>query len=155
MKPDVALESDPAEKRRIQEAITALLPEWFGRPESNLHYSAQAEILPGYVARIAGEAKGLLLLKSASPISAEVYWLGVAPALHRSGIGRALIAAASAAAKRDGKQFLFVATLHPSADYEPYERTRLFYEAMGFHFVLEEQFPDPENPSAFYMKVLR
>jgi len=155
MTPVVSLEVDPAQKRRIQEEITQLLPEWFGRPESNLHYAEQAEILPGFVARIAGEAKGLLLLKNVSPLSAEVYWLGVVPALHRSGIGRALIEAASAAAKRDGKEFLFVATLHKSADYEPYERTRLFYETMGFHFVLEEQMPDPENPSAFYMKVLR
>ena len=50
---------------------------------------------------------------------------------------------------------MFVATLHPSAAYEPYERTQRFYEAMGFRYVLEEQFPDEENPTAFYMKQLR
>jgi len=155
MKPVVSLEVDPAEKRRIQEAITQLLPEWFGLPHANQHYAEQAARLPGYVARVAGEAKGLLLLKSTGPLSAEVYWLGVVPGAHRSGIGRALIEAASVAAKRDGKEHLFVATLHSSANYEPYQRTRRFYEAMGFIFVLEEQFPDPENPSAFYMKVLR
>ena len=155
MKPVVSLEVAPTEKRRVQEAITQLLPEWFGRPESNRHYAEQAARLSGYVARVGGEAKGLLLLKNMSRVSAEVYWLGVVPTLHRSGIGRALLEAAATTAQREGKEYLFVATLHQSADYEPYERTRRFYEATGFHFVLEEQFPDPENPSAFYMKVLR
>ena len=48
-----------------------------------------------------------------------------------------------------------MATLHPTHPYEPYRRTRLFYEAMGFVYVLEEQFPaDPENPIGYYLKQL-
>ena len=103
---------------------------------------------------MAGEPKGLLLLKKCSAISAEVYWLGVDPTHHRSGIGRALVDAACQAVRSDGIQYMFVATLHPSAAYEPYERTQRFYDAMGFRYVLEEQFPDEENPMAFYMKPL-
>jgi GNAT superfamily N-acetyltransferase len=108
--------------------------------------------LPGYVAWLDREANGLLLYKRHSPISAEIFWLGVDPRWHRCGIGRALVKAACDAAGSDGVNFLFVCTLHPKVDYEPYERTRRFYEAMGFRYVLEEQNPDETNPLAFYMK---
>jgi GNAT superfamily N-acetyltransferase len=154
MKIVVSLELNPVRKREIQERLTALIPEWFGLPDANLHYGNQAEVLRGYVASIGEEPKGLLLLKTHSPISAEVYWVGVDPAYHRSGIGRALIEAASDTARRDGAKFLFVATLHPSVNYEPYQRTRRFYEALGFQYVLEEQFPDEQNPQGYYMKAL-
>jgi GNAT superfamily N-acetyltransferase len=151
---EITLENSPAVKRGIQQSLTALLPEWFGLADANRHYAAQAEILPGYVARIAGESKGLLLLKTHSAISAEVYWLGVDPSCHRCGIGRALMKAASDAALRDGAKFMFVATLHPGIAYEPYRRTRRFYESLGFQYVLEEQFPDEDNPLGYYMKAL-
>jgi hypothetical protein len=52
-------------------------------------------------------------------------------------------------------KYFFVATLHPDDPYEPFQRTRRFYEAMGFYYVLKEQFPsDPSNPGAYYLKPL-
>ena len=81
--------------------------------------------------------------------------MGGDPAYHRLGIGRALIEAAVEAVRTRGVRYQFVATLHPAIPYEPYERTRRFYEAMGFAFVLEEQFPtDPANPLGYYLKQL-
>jgi GNAT superfamily N-acetyltransferase len=148
----VSLENDPSRKREIQQQLTALLPEWFGRAEANFHYARQAEVLAGYVARMGGEAKGMLLLKTCSLISAEIYWMGVQPHCHRSGIGRALIEAACEALRAHGVKFLFASTLHPSERYEPYRRTRRFYEAMGFEYVLEEQFPAGGSPLGYYMK---
>src|SRR5262249_53763280 len=50
----IAVENDPAVKRRIQEAITARLPQWFGRPDSNRHYAEQAEAGLGGKARWSG-----------------------------------------------------------------------------------------------------
>ena len=112
-------------------------------------------MLDGYVAEREGVPRGLLLLKQSSPVGAEIYWMGVDPAYHRLGIGRALIEAAVEAVRTRGVRYLFVATLHPAIPYEPYERTRRFYEAMGFAFVLEEQFPtDPANPLGYYVKQL-
>jgi GNAT superfamily N-acetyltransferase len=150
----VSLETGRLAKRRLQERLSTRLPEWFGQSESNLKYAAQSERLPGYVAWLDGKPKGLLLYKRHSPISGEIHWLGVDPRWHRCGIGRALVEAACDAAHSDGVRFLFVCTLHPSVDYEPYERTRHFYEAMGFRYVLEEPRPDETNPLAVYMKCL-
>ena len=46
-----------------------------------------------------------------------------------------------------------MATLHPDDPYEPYRRTREFYQSMGFAYVLEEQFPaNPNSRIAYYMK---
>jgi hypothetical protein len=56
-------------------------------------------------------------------------------------------------ARAHSVKYLFVGTLHPDDPYEPYRRTRDFYQAIGFAYVLEEQFPaDPNNPIACYMK---
>ena len=141
----VALEPDPARKRSLLESLTAKLGAWFGQPKSNAAYALQAEKLDGYVAESEGERCGLLLLKPISAASAEIYWLGVDPTRHRTGVGRALVEAAVKDCQNRGIRYLFVATLHPSLPYEPYRRTRLFYEALGFLYVLEEHFvSDPE-----------
>jgi len=151
--PVVFLETDPIRKRELQRRLTAQLPEWFGRPDANAEYARQAEVLDGYVAEIDHDPCGLLLLKRSSPISAEIYWIGVDPKFHGRGIGRSLVTAASAAAHKRGVKFLFVATLHPDDPYEPYRRTRGFYEALGFVYVLEERFTaDPNNRIGYYMK---
>jgi ribosomal protein S18 acetylase RimI-like enzyme len=93
------------------------------------------------------------LLKWISSISAEVYWMGVDPRCHRSGIGRALMEAAIEDAHKRGVKYLFVMTLHPDDPHEPYRRTRRFYEALGFVYVLEEHFPG-ESRTAYYLKQL-
>jgi N-acetylglutamate synthase-like GNAT family acetyltransferase len=153
MKAIVFLETDRARKRELLEHLSALLPAWFGQPASNARYAQQAEILDGYVAEIDDVRRGLLLVKWTAPTSAESFWLGVDPTCHRSGVGRALVEAASEAARKRGVKYLFVATLHPDDPYEPYLRTRMFYEALGFAHVLEEQFPsDSRNPLAHYLK---
>ena len=150
----VAFETDPAQRRQLQRRLTALLPEWFDQNGSSVRYAAQAERLAGYVARLDGEPKGLLLYKKHGPLSAEIYWLGVDPACHRSGVGRALVDAACTAARADKLRLLFVWTLDPSVADEPYARTRRFYEAMGFRYVLSEHAPKEVNPLGLYLKHL-
>jgi N-acetylglutamate synthase-like GNAT family acetyltransferase len=150
---NVFLEPNPTRKRELQQHLTAMLPDWFGKADSNAKYASQAERLDGYLAESEGVRCGLLLLKQASTVSAEIYWMAVDPTCHRSGIGRALIETAGESSRKRGVKYLFVATLHPAVPYEPYQRTRRFYEAMGFVYVLEEQFPaDPESPLAYYLK---
>jgi GNAT superfamily N-acetyltransferase len=153
----IAEESDPGERRRIITSLTARLPEWFGRPEANRHYAEQSEVLESWGARLAGRPVGLLLLKRHSTVSAEIYWLGVEPRHHRQGIGRNLIEAVELRLRQDGIKFLLVMTLHPDEPYEPYRRTRAFYEAMGFELVLGVAHgpTGPEsNPLAYHLKLL-
>jgi ribosomal protein S18 acetylase RimI-like enzyme len=151
----IAEEKDPKERRRVIAGLTARLPEWFGRPEANRHYAEQAEILEAWGARLDGQAVGLLLLKRHSAASAEIYWLGVDPQHHRRGIGRGLIRAVEDRLKQEAVRFLFVMTVHPEDPYEPYRRTRAFYEAIGFALALGVARSEPTaNPLAYYLKLL-
>jgi GNAT superfamily N-acetyltransferase len=157
MEVSIVEEKDPALRRRILETLTARLPEWFAQGESNRHYAAQAEILEAWVARLDGRACGLLLIKRHSPVSAEIYWLGVDPDHHRQGIGKALIGAIEHRLRKDKIKFLFVMTLHPGDPYEPYRRTRLFYERMGFALALSSGkalATSSSDPLAYYLKLL-
>ena len=157
MEVSVGREKDPTGNRRILETLTARLPEWFAQGESNKHYAKQAEILEAWVARIGGRPSGLLLLKRHSAVSAEIYWLGVDPDHHRQGIGKGLIGALERRLREEKIRFLFVMTLHPEDPYEPYRRTRLFYERMGFALALS---PDQalvtssSDALAYYLKPL-
>jgi GNAT superfamily N-acetyltransferase len=153
----VAQERDSAANRRLLERLTARLPQWFGQAESNRHYAEQAEKLEAWIARLDGQSAGLVLLKRHSATSAEIYWLGVDPGQHRRGVGRALVAALERQLRVEKVRFMFVTTLHPAVDYEPYRRTRVFYESMGFELALSSvQGPvgPSSDPLACYLKLL-
>jgi len=94
-------------------------------------------------------------LKYHGQMSAEVYWMGVDPTCHRKGLGRIQMKLAIQDVRKRGMKFMFVATLHPDVEYEPFLRTRCFYEAMGFGYAHAEHFSaDPENPIAYYLRQL-
>lgn len=153
----ITQEKDTAANRRLLEALTARLPQWFAQAESNRHYAEQAETLEAWIARVGEQSVGMLLLKRHSATSAEIYWLGVDPAHHRRGIGRALIGALERRLQDEKARFLFVTALHPDVDYEPYRRTRAFYESMRFELALSSvQGPvgPSSDPLACYLKLL-
>lgn len=71
-------------------------------------------------------------------------------------MGRALTEAAVKDALKRGARYPFVATLHPDDPYEPHLGDTTFYEAMGFVYIDDEQFPaDPEKPMAHYLPASR
>jgi GNAT superfamily N-acetyltransferase len=139
----------------ICRSILDQLPEWFGIPQSNADYARVADEGPAWLAVDNGEAVGVMVLKPHFATTVEIYVLAVVPARHRAGVGRALIARAEAVARQRGARFLTVKTRGPSKPYEPYERTRAFYEALGF-VALEEftELWDAENPALFMVKPL-
>jgi len=153
----VARENSGTDNRRLLEALTARLPQWFAQREPNRRFARQAEVLDGWVARVAGRPCGLLLLERHNAISAEIHWLGVDLDHHRRGVGRALVGAIEQQLGGERAKYLFVQTLHPDVDYEPYRRTRAFYEALGFEMVLPSDHAPTgasSDPLAYYLKLL-
>ena len=138
--------TDAEEKRRIAAEILLDLPEWFGLPDSTEMYIRESAQMPFYAAMAEEEAAGFIALKKTSPYAAEVYVMGVKKCQHRHGIGRALMETFLNRACAEGCEYAQVKTVD-EGHYEEYDRTRLFYEAMGFRAL--EVFPtlwDAWNP---------
>jgi GNAT superfamily N-acetyltransferase len=135
--------------RRILEA----LPEWFGIPEAIEDYAEAASSLPVYAVRAGVDAVALISLREHLGTSLEIHVMGILPAHHRRGIGRALIGAAEAHARERGLQYLTVKTLGPSRPNAAYAATRAFYQAQGF-VPLEElrDLWDAANPCLILIK---
>lgn len=118
-------------------SILAELPAWFGIPEANDDYAAHADAHAGVVAEIDGEPVGITTVLRHGPSSAEIYLMAVRPAVHRRGVGTAMLEVVEAELADDGVDFLQVKTLSPAHPDPGYALTRKFYLAAGFA-VLEE-----------------
>ena len=139
----------------ICRAILATIGDWFGMPASNAEYERLAEQGPAWLAVDDGEAVGLMLLKRHFATTLEVYFIGVRRDRHRLGVGRALMGRAEALARAENRRFVTVKTQGPSANYEPYERTRRFYEALGYVALEELDIGwGPENPTLILAKAI-
>ena len=136
-------------------AHPACSAEWFGIEEATLNYIEQTDILPTFVAYRDGTPVGFVTLRQHSAYAAEIYVMGVVPAEHRRGVGRALLAAAEEHLQAAGVCFLQVKTLSPAHPDATYARTREFYFAVGFRPL--EEFPelwDETNPCLQMVKYL-
>jgi GNAT superfamily N-acetyltransferase len=152
----IEIELRPTGSGAICRSILATIGDWFGMPKSNAEYDALAETSPAILALDdTGAAIGLMLLKRHFATTLEVYFLGVDRARHRQGAGRALMNRAEAVARAEGRRFVMVKTQGPSANYEPYERTRRFYEAVGYAALEELDVGwGPENPTLIMAKAI-
>jgi GNAT superfamily N-acetyltransferase len=139
------------------------LPDWFGIESAIAEYVAKAHELPTYLAWLARGSSGLapepqpvgvLLAPSHFPKSAEIYLMAVEPAMHRRGIGRALVEALEGDLVADGVELLQVKTLGPSRADASYDKTRRFYSRMGFRPLEEIHDLWPGNPCLIMVKVL-
>lgn len=85
--------------------------------------------------------------------SATITWMGVSPNFHKKGLGRSLIFQLEAVLQNRGVIEIFVSTLGDSVDYEPYNRTKVFYRRCAFadHRILKH----PDNPGYAEELVLR
>lgn len=143
--------------------LLRLLPTWFGMPASNEAYVQAARELPTYLAwpaasggsEAAAGPVGALLARRHFPVAAEIHLMAVDPALHRQGVGRALVHALEADLTADGVELLQVKTLGASHPDAGYKLTRQFYAAMGFQ-PLEEMIGvwGPQNPCLIMVKRL-
>jgi GNAT superfamily N-acetyltransferase len=147
---DVVRRADPV-------AVSALLtgvPEWFGIPEANAAYVADAARLPSYLAVDGDDVVGAALLTEHFPLSRELHLLVVRRDRHRQGIGRVLVDAVERDLRAAGVQILEVHTVGPSHASEGYARTRAFYESVGFVPMTELQRIDWSGPTLILVKPL-
>ena len=138
------------------EAILRSLPDWFGIESAIVQYVRDIETLPTFLALDErGQAVGFMSVRKHFPHAADLHVLAVRQEQHRHGVGRELLRCVETWLRAEGVRFLQVKTLAPTAKYEPYERTRRFYEAMGFTAL--EIFPtlwDAKNPCLIMIKGL-
>ena len=143
---DVAIESGGQWPEAVEQLLLGL-PEWFGIEESNRGYVESARVLPSTAATLDGEVVGVCLVHMHNPLAAEIHLLAVRRDIHRLGIGRRILDRVVSELRAGGVRLVQVKTFGPSGDSIEYERTRLFYEAVGF-VPLEERTDiwGPENP---------
>ena len=145
----------PDEKTIITLKIMHSLPAWFSPPEDIEKKAIIHREYPFIAAYNGDDPIGFIALKIHNKYTADIYNIGVLEQYHRQGVGRRLLAAAESYCIDNGYQVLTVKTLDSSAEYEPYERTRAFYQKMGF-IPLEvfTTFWNEENPCLFLAKWL-
>ena len=151
----VALVQDKQEKARIARRVLESLPEWFGIEESREEYIRESVDQPFFACYADGEPVGFLCLKETGKATAELAVMGIMPAFHRRGLGRALFDRAREYAEDHGYAFLQVKTVQMGR-YEIYDRTNKFYLSLGFQEF--EVFPtlwDAHNPCQVYVMALR
>ena len=141
------------QKSKMCNEILRALPNWFGMEEGIVDYTEYVRDLPFFCAYIDEKPIGFIALKDHGVYTSEVYVMGILMDHHRKGFGKQLICQAEAYCAANGKEFLTVKTLDESRESKDYEKTRLFYLALGFKPL--EVFPllwDEENPCLFLAK---
>jgi ribosomal protein S18 acetylase RimI-like enzyme len=143
------------------ERLLRALPAWFGIESSILEYVESARELPTYLAWPGpgsgidpAQPVGVLLAARHFPSAAEIYLMAVDPAVHRCGVGRALVAAFEQDLVADDVRWLQVKTLGSSHPDAGYRQTRRFYERVGFQPLEEIHDLWPGNPCLIMIKVV-
>jgi GNAT superfamily N-acetyltransferase len=137
----------------VCETILYSLPNWFGIEESNRAYVDSLRVLPGAVATEAEQIVGFIALIEHTPESYEINVMAVREALHRHGIGTALIRWAESWCRERNIPWLHVKTRGPSTPDPGYDRTRHFYLAQGYAPLFESlTLWGPENAALVLVK---
>jgi len=146
----------PDEKTAITQKIMQSLPSWFNPAESIEKHAVTHRACPFFLAYDGDIPIGFLALKIHNEFTSDIYNMGILESYHRKGIGRRLIETVEKYCLDNGYLYMTVKTLDSSAEYEPYNQTRSFYQRMGF-IPLEvfTTFWNEENPCLFMAKYLK
>ena len=130
--------------------IADSLSEWFtARAREKIPVDLRFQ--PGLVAVLSGEVVGFVTFFVSEAVG-HIGWLGVLPQHHRKGIGRMLVDRTIERLTQAGVEQLRVDTLSDAVDYEPYERTRRFYRALGFRELYRRKQDNPECPELLVLE---
>ena len=143
------------EKQQITRLILEALPDWFEVTEPREAYIRESASCLLFAAYDEDRPVGFLCLKETGKDTLELHVMGILKEYHRRGIGKELFMKAKEAAVRNGYSFLQVKTVQMGM-YEDYDKTNLFYRALGFKEF--EVFPllwDENNPCQIYVMSLK
>lgn len=136
--------------------LARLLPKYF----TNKAIDEMRNDLCEHILFIATDSEvilGFAAIHNKTPAVAELTWLMVHPQQQRQGVGMALVKHIVAELKSQEVRILEVKTLAKESGYQPYARTRRFFEKLGFtHLETIDPYPrwDAGNPCAIYVLVL-
>ena len=131
------------------------LPAWFSPPDDIEKKAITHREYPFFAAYDENEPIGFLVLKIHTKYTADIFNLGILEQYHRQGIGHKLLHSAEQYCMDNGYLYLTVKTLDASAEYEPYEQTRAFYQKVGFvPLEVFTMFWNEENPCLYLAKRL-
>ncbi len=130
------------------------LPDWFGIEEAIVNYVRDLQNMETWIAEADGECVGFSAINQHNEYSAEIHVMAVAEEYHRQGIGRQLVEHSEATLLSRSVEFLQVKTLSPSRPNTHFERTRRFYERMGFRPLEENLLWGERNPCLIMVKHL-
>jgi ribosomal protein S18 acetylase RimI-like enzyme len=145
----------PKVKGEICFDIINQLPEWFGISDANKAYAKQVQSEDFLAMTVNEKAIGFISVKKHNEKSAEITVMGILEAFHANGFGRILVNEMAARMKNEGVQFMTVKTLADTRECPSYEKTRRFYNSMGFVEleIINEIWGD-DNPCAYMVKAL-
>lgn len=140
--------NDGKTKSIYTKGVLEKLPQWFGNKQALDDYIEKVSGFP-YWAALNNENScvGFLSVKRHYGHTGDIFLCGVLPEYHRSGIGKSLYQLAEVYLIQNGCKYIIVKTLSDVVSYEPYARTRAFYESVGFEpLVTLTEMWDEENP---------
>ena len=148
--------NDEAIKSQYTRAILESLPEWFGNNNALDEYVEKVSKLP-YWAALDQDYRciGFFAVKTHYGNIGDIYVCGMLPEYQNKGIGKKIYDLAEKHFIQNGCKYMMVKTLSEKAQYEPYERTRKFFEKIGFEpLVTLTEMWDEENPCLIMIKKL-
>lgn len=148
--------NDNIQKYFYTRDILNSLSEWFGNPVALEEYVAQVADYPfigGFDEN--GDCLGFFSLKIHYETTGEIFVCGIKKGFHGMGIGQSIYREAENFFKVNGCSRIIVKTLSDKVNYEPYEKTRKFYEKIGFiPLITLTEMWDEHNPCLIMLKTL-
>lgn len=141
-------------KRNIANIVLTNLIEWFEIEEYRNDYINKSGDLPFFAAYMNDQPVGFITVKETSKYACELYCMGVLKEHHQKGFGQDLYNAIEQYAIERGYKFIQVKTVKQGI-YESYDKTNMFYQAMGFYELeVFDTLWDEHNPCQVFVKSL-
>ncbi|MCX6724453.1 MAG: GNAT family N-acetyltransferase [Candidatus Staskawiczbacteria bacterium] len=139
--------------KNIMAVVKKLHPKWFDNFATSTSIPFDLKIHSGFVAEDKGKIIGFLTFTSDEG-KARISWMGVKPKFHGKSTGTSLLKALEKELKNIGLKELRVETLSELTEYEPYEKTRLFYKKMGFKVESTKKIKSKDKGEMLYLATL-